>query len=310
MVFGRGDKIEGYAADGTPEKEPSTLTQADSSDSNWHGQMHDKVSVELRRLPERRRLTNTREHQPLVKGPPGALYQGIARSQQNPNATDFSDTQGGSAKISSRYTSPKDYPTNALRPLSLLANYPVTPIQNENKDHLPARHQSSLMYRSPLATPRRLSWQELYTEAQLKIMQEAAGTDSWYDVSLAPNTGSMGRDMREEPTYRHLYEDPVSNQQPSLWTRESSARMDLCDKKRKLSTFVLLFCALCPPLLVLFALGHLDQFIAWWSKGELTAFEDKQKKLAQILASLWGFAIFVGIIIILVFRFVPSTSTT
>ena len=310
MVLERGDKTEDYNPDGTPDEEPRTLTLPESTESNWNGQMQTDGCIELKRFSEHRCSTNPREHQPLVKGPPGALYQGIARSQQDTNIGS-SDAHGKSTRIPSRYSSSKDYPTNALRPLSLRANRPVAPAESENHGHLPAIHKSGYTYRSPHAPPRRLSWQQLYTEAQLKTMQEAANAERVNDTPLVSNNGTFGQiTTEEEPTYRNMHEGRAFSQSLTIWTRESSAQMDLCDKQRMFSNVALLLCVLFPPLLVLFALGKLDKMVVWWSRGEISAFADKQKKLAKILSAVWGFAFFVGFIIALVFRIVPSNPTT
>ena len=304
--LGKGNKTDSYYSDGTPDGEPSTLTLAESAKSDWRDQIQNDSCIEMRRFSEYKWPTNPRENQPLVKGPPGAFYQGIARSQQD-NNTSSPDDEGKSRRISSRYSSPKDYPTNVLRPLSLLANRPATPAERERKGYLPVPHQSGYMYRSPHAPPRRLSWQQLYTEAQLKAMQEAASTERVNDKLLAPNIRTSGRRTGEESKYKNRPEALALNQSLPMWTRGSSAHMDLSDKEKKLSNVALLFCVLFPPLLVLFALGRLDKIILWWSKGEVTAFGGRQKKLAQILAAAWGFTIIVGLIIFLVFRFAPST---
>ena len=309
MVFGRGDTIEGYNADGTPES-TSTAPLSDPSESNWHSRMQAAGFIELRKLPEDKSSTSNGDQQPLVKRPPGAFYQGITRSQQDGNAGGSSDTQRRSTKAVPRYATPRHYPTNVLRPLSLLGNGPVTPDENESKDHLPIRNKSGRIHRSPHAPPRRLSWQQLYTEAQLQSMQEAGTADSMHDVSLVSDPRNSDQGMGDHPSRRRFYGDVAFNQRLSSWTQETSARMDRRDNKSKFSTLVLFSCALFPPLLVMFAFGRLDRLIAWWSKGELSAFEDKQKKLAQILISVWGFIIFVGLIILLVFRFAPPGTSS
>jgi hypothetical protein len=140
-------------------------------------------------------------------------------------------------------------------------------------------------------------------------MQEAATADSLQDGSLVSNTRISGQGTTVESTYRE-YANPAFNPQLNSWTQETSARMDLCDRNKKFSAFVLLVCAVFPPLLVMFALGRLDRVIAWWSKGTLTAFEDKYKKLALLIISVWGFVLFVGLIIILVFRYASPTSSS
>lgn len=303
MVFGRGDKVEGYNADGTLDSGSSAWAQTESTDSNFHTPIQGDGSIELGRYPGRRRSTNPREHQPLVKGPPGAFYQGIARSQKDASPANSFDALGRSAKVTPRYASPKDYPTNVLRPLSLLGNGPTTPAGSENIDPLSDTRLTDSGYHSPHAPPRRLSWQQLYTEAQLKTMEEAAMAHSLYDVSLAPNTDQR---TRAGSTHRQLYDGSSFNQQLNSWTREESARIDRLDRQTKLSNLFLLFCAFVPPLLLLFSLGYLDRIITWWSKGEVSAFGRKQKRLAQVLVAVYGFAIFVGLILILVFRFAPS----
>jgi hypothetical protein len=294
MVFGRGDTIQGYNADGTvADTESNNLDDIESMGLKLQDETQPDNFIEPRRYPEPRRLTCSREYKPLVRGPPGAFYQGIARLQQDFESAGPSHTPARFTKIPPRYSSPKEYPTNALRPLSLLANRPGTPTDTRT---------SNFTYRSPLAPPRRLSWQQLYTEAQLNTMQEAAKADGLFDVTLEHNAGNLSQDVRERSAHRNLTESP----RLYPWYRTSSVPVNISYKKRTYSIIALLLCTLFPPLLLLYALGRLDKLIVWWSNGEFSAFGKCQKRWAYILLSVWGFVIFLVLIILLVFRFTPS----
>ena len=293
MVFRRGDTIQGYNADGTvADTESNNLNDIESIGLKQQDESQPDNFIEPRRYPEPRRLTCSQEYKPLVRGPPGAFYQGIARLQKDFNSSDPSHTPARFTKIPPRYSA-KEYPTNALRPLSLLASQPGTPTDTRT---------SNFKYRSPLAPPRRLSWQQLYTEAQLNTMREAAKADGFFDVTLETNSGNLPQDVRERSADRNLTESPRFYP----WYQTSSVPVDISYKKRTYSIIVLLLCTLFPPLLPLYAHGRLDRLIVWWSDGEFLAFGKRQKRWAYILLSVWAFVIFLVLIVLLVFRFMPS----
>lgn len=304
MKLGRGEDGERYDADEIAGGSSTVLSQSELTESNWHGMVEADNFIELRKLPEHGRSTSGREHEPLVQGPPGALYQDIARSQPDYHARCSYDAYDSRRKVASWYNGAKDHPTNVLRPLSLVNRASQTPVDHERKDRAPGRTPSGQVYRSPHAPPRRLSWQQLYTEEQLQSMQDAAAAESLFDSSFESNTQPPNSCFGEN--FGRYYESSVLNQQPLYaWNRKTSTQLDLRDKTRRFSTILLGVCTLFPPLLVMLALGRLDRVVAWWTKGQISAFEDKQKKLAMILVSIWGFAFFAGLIVILVFRFAP-----
>lgn len=288
MTYGRGDRVENNDADGTLDREFSTLAHAGAIPSRLQGEMPTAEFIEMTRYPENARLASPREHNPLVRGPVGAFYQGIARSQQDPTPSSSSNARGRSTR---RYSTQRDYPTNALRPLSLRANPPVTP------DNFQVTRQPNFSgYGSPFAPPRRLSWQELYTEAQLQVMRNAAETEGFVDVPLEPTTEGSGHSALDESELRDVNGDP----RLLVWTRESRSRMDINDRTRIFSNVVLLLCVWCPPLLFLYVTGKLDGLIVWWTRGEIPAMGDKQKKWAGLLLAVWGFIVLmVAILLVL-----------
>jgi hypothetical protein len=290
MVYARGDRIESYNADGTLGREFSTLAHTGATALNLQGETQTAEFIEMTRYPENARLASPREHEPLVRGPPGAFYQGIARSQQDPKPSSSSYAHGRSAR---RYSAQRDYPTNALRPLSLRANPPVTP------DHLQVTRQPNFTgYGSPLAPPRRLSWQQLYTEAQLQVMRDAAEAEGFVNVPLERTAEDPGRSVIDESEPGDVNGDP----RLLVWTRESTSRFDLNDRTRKFSNMVLLLCAWCPLLLFLYASGKLDGLIVWWSKGEIPAMGRNQKKWAGYLVVAWGFSVFMAVLFLILWR--------
>lgn len=303
MTYMKGQKIEGYNASGTPDEFSSTVGPNGFAEPDGY---RTEDSIELRSFSERIRSARNREHQQLVRGPPGAFYQGIARSQRDADSTSSFEASKISPKATPRYAESNNYPTNALRPLSLLGSDSLVPVEDGGPGRLHYRSGSGRVYRSPHAPPRRLSWQQLYTEAQLQSMHESATADNLQDGSLVSNTQTSGQAIRDESRYRDCA-FPELSQQLTSWTQETSVRMDVCKRNERFSVLVLMVCAIFPPLLAIFALGRLDQVIAWWSEGALTAFENKYKKLALVLILVWGFVFFVALIIILVFRYASPT---
>ena len=242
-----------------------------------------------------------RTHTPLA---PGAFYQGL-RSTSDRKRASWLYEETRTTRTPVRPNSTKDYPTNMLRPLSLLADgRPLTPVGNARRGPSENVHPNDFVYRSPLAPPRRDSWQQLYSKSHLKNIREAAKADGVFDSQVtSPETGINGessKSVKEGSTRKHLFESP----RLFAWTRASSTRTDLAPRRKKVSGLVLCLCNLFPPLLYLFAIGRLDGIMVWLTRGECSTFGKRQKKWAFILMCCWALATFFGLVAFLVYMIV------
>lgn len=306
MTFGRGDSVPGYNADGSRIKTDNheALTRSRSSrylDSSsiieWQEAGQKDGFVETRTYGGRD-LTHARDRdrKPLVKGPPGAFYQGLRASLSPKKGRGRAVARAPSGRRSSVKD---DYPTNTLRPISLVeAHRPVTPTEQPTPD-TNERLENDFIYRSPLAPPKRDTWQQLYNPVQLKNFQERAKSDG-----LLGSRKSIGVGIRNSimgiSAKRHLFEAP---RLATRYQEDDPARTDLAERKRRVSTCILALSSVFPPMLVLYAVGYLDGVMTWWTDGECSAVGSKHKKVAQFLLYMWGMAVFFGLVSFLVYWF-------
>jgi hypothetical protein len=250
-----------------------------------------------------RNLTNrkTRNRVPMVKGPPGAFYQGLRANPSISKPRQMSEQRDGAAGSLGRRTSGREYPTNALRPLSLLKDQrrPSTPVGQTGQRPSQDIFANDFVYRSPLAPPKRNSWKKLYSTQQWKGMQEAAKIDGFADTQGQQTAGPLRGVTKESRSRKHLFETPTLR----LWKRDNSTRTDLTHRKTNISITVLFLCGLFPPMLVLYAMGSLDGIMVWWTDGEYTNFAKQQRKWAYVLMCCWALAIALGLIAFLVYWF-------
>ncbi|KAM3067591.1 hypothetical protein ACMFMF_009589 [Clarireedia jacksonii] len=243
-------------------------------------------------------------HQPLVKGPPGAFYRDLrSTSKHEPKGSLCQANRPAKAPI--RNNSTKGYPTNTLRPLTLLAstncpstsNAPSILSQTQGPEHNKEIGTSTFVYRSPLAPPKRPSWQDLYSTDQLKGMQDAAKLDGFFESQ--PAIGNHIRGNTKGNTWKHLFESPKL----SPWSRDPSNVMFEARRKRTISITVLILCNFFPPLLFLYASGYMDGLMMWWTEGDFATFALRQKNYAWLSLACWGLATFVGLVAFLVVFF-------
>jgi hypothetical protein len=243
-------------------------------------------------------------HQPLVKGPPGAFYRDLrSTSKQEPKLSPSKANRLTKCPI--RNNAKKGYPTNTLRPLTLLAstnspsktNAPSNQSQGQGSEHNKEIRNSTFIYRSPLAPPKRPSWQDLYSTDQLKGMHAAAKLDGFFESQ--PAIWDHIRGNSKGNTWKHLFESPKL----SPWTRDSSNPMFEARRKRTLSILVLILCNFFPPLLFLYASGYMDGLMMWWTQGDFPAFALREKKVAWLALAGWGMATFVGLVVFVVVFF-------
>ena len=329
MAFARGDSVEGYNADGTRIVEGSSLGQGFMREHSFSGNpftpaivdAQNKVSTDgfveqlLYGGMDGSKAARERERTTLVKGPPGAFYQGLSRPKTNRYRSQSHGTEATPrVKVPHRQTSARDYPTNALRPLSLVPDSnirprPITPLENANEaigpDPSSSRRPDDFVYRSPLAPPKRSTWQKLYTKEQMATFRDAAKADGLHDPRTIDLNAGLLRDgnresIKEDSSNRHLWEEPrLFYWPPTLYDVDT----EQFKRKKKISIVVLCLCNLFPPLLLLYANGNMDGIITWWTNGDYISFGRPQKKAAWVCVGGWIAAMLIGLIIFLIYWF-------
>ena len=237
--------------------------------------------------------TTAHVRQRSVKMPPGAFYNGVrsGSQRQKPSQATPSRTYKNGIKNPERLL-PQERPTNALRPLSLLGEglQPLSPDDMQPRDMESGR----FIYRSPLAPPARDSWQQLYTPTQMRKLKDDARAEGLYASRDQLASGSMNNG--EGQSRKLILETP----RLSAWSQEITHLTTSLYRKRKVSIFVLILCALFPPMLILYAMGYMDVLMLWWTDGEFSSFGSGQKRFAKLLLCGWGVLVFFAIIAIFV----------
>jgi hypothetical protein len=315
MAYARGDSVEGYNDDGSRKDGASVVRIGDCGIMEERSFTYMQFSpcskvetdgfVDQKTYSGKRGLNNPQERKTLVKGPPGAFYHGLTRPKTNRSQSDRAE-RPARVNVPYRNTNANHYPTNTLRPLSLVPGRQsrrVTSIDispgpkgpNDNPFYGPNPSMNArpddFRYISPLAPPRDEMWRRgLYTKEQMATFREQAKVDGI--VSRKPQDPDTRTGLFSNRTSfksglsvcsKHLWEAPRLFQ----WPREPSARTDLASRKNKISWTLLCLCNLLPPLLILFAKSYMDGIIAWWTSGESIAFPKRFKTYAWIMLGVW-----------------------
>lgn len=293
MILARGGSIPGYNPDGTRIHD---IDASSNPEIDRNGQTNGPVEAHIHSTDREPRAL--RGPKTFVKGPPGAFFRDVLRSKPYAKSTSPTHDPERPSKTRARQGSLREYPTNTLRPLSLLPeSRPFTPVgaNGPNSKHA-ADGAYEWVYRSPLAPPKRFSSRGLYSDARLAEIEEAARNDHVEgQIHLSdslPRTGNIGGSQK------YLSQSP----RMLAWSRDSPTTTDLC-RRKNLSIAVLCLCNLFPPLLFFYALGKLDGIATWWSHGELTKFGKVQKRAAYIMMTCWALMTFLGLIAFLVYWF-------
>lgn len=249
---------------------------------------------------ERARNTNIRNWRPFIHGPPGAFYRDV-RSVSEGRSSEKS-------QISFDPIKPRDrnsgiYPTNQMRPLSLLTVCrPNTPIGLDGNNYSKNHRTDEFIYRSPLAPIESRSWRTLYSTRQLlSFGNHAQASVGPSDIDQAGQ--SFGPVYGERPKPDRYWKRYLSNPRMFAWARDSSSiKTDVAGRKAKISLAVLIACCLFPPTLVLYSLGYMDSLMICVTNGEITHFGRKHKKAAGRLAWAFFTAALVALVVALVVR--------
>ncbi|KAF7911246.1 uncharacterized protein EAF01_002753 [Botrytis porri] len=293
-VLALGEKIV------SPKKELFATTSSTSS-------KHKEINIELKATGS----SKPQGQKPFIKGPPGAFYRDLhLNSKHEPRRVSLMQANRP-AKIPAQNNKTREYPTNTLRPLALLASTTNTPSNTENRPifkqpSTPIRlnkdrgaesdNPNDFIYRSPLAPPKRPSWQDLYSPRQLEEIRNAAISDGFFESQ--PVLGESPRDSKGN-TWKHLFENPKL----SPWSQNPAHIIVEARRKRDISIMVLALCNLFPPILLLYATGRMDGIIVWWTNGDFSSFALKQKRYAWLLLACWMCVIAIGLVALLIIFF-------
>lgn len=288
-VLALGEKIA------SPKKD---LTAAMSTNVS----KHKEINIELKAA----NASSSQDRKPFIKGPPGAFYRDLhMNSKHEPRRVSLIQANRP-AKVP---------PTNALRPLALLTttkapatnasstleirpvfDQPSTPVRARNHKGTQSDNSNDFIYRSPLAPPKRPSWQDLYSPQRLQEIRNAATADGFFESQ--PVLGDSNRDSRGN-TWKHLFENPKL----SPWSQNPAHIILEARRKRSISIMVLTLCNLFPPTLLLYATGRMDGIMVWWTDGDFSSFALKQKRYAWVLLAAWMCVIIIGLVAFLVIFF-------
>lgn len=232
---------------------------------------------------------------PLVKGPPGAFYRKLQSKANSLRPKKVMETPATvpSTPIKSpgRTLSDKTKvalsPSRMLRPLSLVAETlgpikPIVPQPTSNKDYV---------YKSPRAPVQSAEWMNLYSTADLNRINSSPSSASSSPRVESPLIG--------EPLTR-TSEWTVHEGPPRLtaWIHDnSSTATDTAARKAQISNIAVGVCMIIPPALLLLRFGWLDQFMIWYTKGDISHFGKTQKKIAGYLFAAYVCGATVAVII-------------
>ncbi|KAF7960693.1 hypothetical protein EAE96_000367 [Botrytis aclada] len=293
-VLALGEKIS------SPKKDLFATTSTTSSKQK-------EINIELKATGN----TMPQSQKPFIKGPPGAFYRDLhLNSKHEPRRVSLTQANRP-AKIPAQNNKTKEYPTNTLRPFALLASatntpsniekrpivkQPSTPIRSNKNRGAESDSPNDFIYRSPLAPPKRPSWQDLYSPRQLEEIRNAAISDGFFESQ--PALGGNPRDSKGN-TWKHLFENPKL----SPWSQNPAYIIIEARRKRNISIMVLVLCNLFPPILLLYATGRMDGIIVWWTNGDFSSFALKQKRYAWLLLACWMCVIAIGLVAFLIIFF-------
>ncbi|KAL5345673.1 hypothetical protein ACLOAV_009427 [Pseudogymnoascus australis] len=240
---------------------------------------------------------NARTRTPLVKGPPGAFYRKLRskanfdrakKIEETPTKMSSSPTKSLGRTLPDK-TGMSFSPSRMLRPLSLVAES-LGPI---NQIIPQPTSTENYVYKSPLAPVQSAEWMNLYSTADLNRINSTPSS------AHSPTSSAHSSPRVEEPLLGSrtwtVHEGP-----PRLgaWIHDnSSTATDTAARKAKISNVAVVVCILMPPSLLLLRFGWLDQFMIWYTKGDISHFGKTQKKVAGYLFGFYVLSATVAVIV-------------
>lgn len=245
-----------------------------------------------------------RERVLFIKGPPGAFYQGV-RSQPDPHRRQsLSLDRKSVAKLHQRKAA-QTYPTNQMRPLSLLQVQHAESAAGADGGRPGRRLNDNFLYRSPLAPIASRSWCNLYTREQLSSMHTDAKIDGINDFEHIPRRSShpaFGEVLKMDGSWKRTWSPHLRP-----WPRDnSSIKTNLSSRKIKISSLIFGLCCLFPPMLVLYGAGYLDNMMLWITEGEISSFSKAHKKVALQVVCFFIIAMLIAVPIVVAIKVIGS----
>jgi hypothetical protein len=241
-----------------------------------------------------------RERATFIKGPPGAFYQGV-RSRPDPHRKGRCLDRKGVA-ILLQTKAAQRYPTNQMRPLSLLQDRWAAGTDGSRPG---GRLNDNFLYRTPLAPIKSSSWCDLYTKEQLSSMHTDAKNDGITNLEHIPwrySRPAFGEAVKTDGSWKRTWSPHLRP-----WPRDnSSIKTDLSGRKIKISSLIFGLCCLFPPMLVLYGVGYLDNMMLWITKGEISSFSKAHKKTALQVVCFFIIAILIAVPIIIAIKVIGS----
>ncbi|RFU34379.1 hypothetical protein B7463_g2012, partial [Scytalidium lignicola] len=245
-------------------------------------------------------------HAQRVKGPPGALYRNIRSTSEQRRLSRVQAHNNAGNSIGQ--AGANENAINTGRPFSLLNSGPSPTLDSMAPRQLLLVHEPSSLaevsqtmpvtrnnqsygfpHRSPPGPPRSTEWQMLYTDAQLQKMRDDAKAAGVYDSQATLTPAIAGQSPGRAPR-------TIRTESPHLYrVRRGIRDPEVVQRGRKISIIALCLCNLFPPLLLLYATGHLDGIMLWWSEGKFDSFARGQKKAAYWLTSVWVISTIIGV---------------
>jgi hypothetical protein len=190
------------------------------------------------------------------------------------------------------------YPTNQMRPLSLVEAL-REPKPAAKVNGMPtSTSRNEFEYRSPLAPVKSKSWRQLYTKDHLSDIRKAARADGVFDLeSLSQQSSRPSAEAfpRRQSAFVRL---PMS---PRILhgRRESAHTVKLYEKQQqRYSTIVFLLCFCFPPLLIIYGTGYMDNMVVWMTSGNVDTFTRIHKRVALCLGCFSTIALVTAIAVL------------
>jgi hypothetical protein len=200
----------------------------------------------------------------------------------------------------------RSYPTNQIRPLSLLkARDPEQGIGTFDGQAMRAQLPEDVKSRKSTIPPhlgqiKSKTWRLLYTEEQLSRLRDIEGgqggvhLDSLSQQSFSTTLSSRATGpgpLTAWPSPPRLVPFPHN---------EFTMRPDTVKTRKNLSNIVLVLCCFFPPMLILYGFGYLDNIVQSWTAGEANTFGRGHKKAALALAAFFFVAVIATIVAVVV----------
>jgi hypothetical protein len=272
ITLGNGGTVPGFDPDGTRS------ANADKTNN-------------LMFPPRAKGQSDSYNREPLVKGPPGNFYRGVAgrepKAGMNKPKSRPTRLPDGFHNMSKKM-SPKEmrkqwnqsFPTDRLRPFSLSLDSRASTATLDRMR--PSYHK----YKECLNRRKKETGKSIFTRRELQQLDREALAE----VEMLNRNG-------------HGFDSPPSLQPAARWAMNLPPLSQMKHDQHRVSITILVLCNLFPPFLLPYAMGKLDFIIKWYTHRKITTFTGNHKRWAFLLFIIWLVLTFIGLLIFLVFYF-------